>query len=429
MADVLLMSPSSLLMAPSINDPYGRSTSSVASGGSTDTVQHHQRRSFSNSSPSSFGSYHISPFLTHHEFITAGPRPSLNQTLYNIRPLDHPNSTSTISSSGKSEPVESEDECEKMPFDCGPLHGEPTMEEDEEDVFTEPDARKLGDLTTSTTSINSEEPQAFQRWVSELRRRREKKTETVTPRGQRWQLDDFDARLPSPKHLYRTHSKSPSQSSSLRVVTAVKSATATLASASIATMSRRTWKWPHGYQRTSILSNSDTRPSGESQRSIVDEVAKQRSRKRRQKVEELIRSEESYLADLKALSTAYFTIVGNQHTSTSFARSSAHQTIADILLLHDDILGCLHAVVPFAEYDQTTSKVFGSSSKINHSRWHSVDGGVPKNTFSARAKLATIQQGRRSLNISRSDEEEMAILRCSPQVAESVAEVFASHVS
>lgn len=33
----------------------------------------------------------------------------------------------------------------------------------------------------------------------------------------------------------------------------------------------------------------------------MDEAAKQRSKKRRDKLEELIRSEESYVADLKAL--------------------------------------------------------------------------------------------------------------------------------
>ena len=90
----------------------------------------------------------------------------------------------------------------------------------------------------------------------------------------------------------------------MRFVTAVRSATATLASASIATLSRRTTKWRRGQQRSSLVSDREPRPSIDSVRSVIDEAAKQRSRKRREKIEELIRTEENYVADVKALSNA-----------------------------------------------------------------------------------------------------------------------------
>jgi len=126
---------------------------------------------------------------------------------------------------------------------------------------------------------------------------------TVTPRSQRWTLDDFERKVASPtKRRPARHEKSSSYASSTGFVTAVRSATATIASASVATISRRNSRLRRAQQHSSVLSGSDPRPSVDTQRSIIDEAARQRSRKRREKLEELIRTEESYVADLKALS-------------------------------------------------------------------------------------------------------------------------------
>lgn len=124
---------------------------------------------------------------------------------------------------------------------------------------------------------------------------------------------------------------------------------------------------------------------------------------------------------------AYFTILGNQQTSTSFARPSAQKSIAEILHLHDDILGELHRVVPFAEYDQSLARAPEPALTRTHARWHSVDV-VPQRITPNRGVLATIRQGRRSLNISRSSDEDPAILKCGPQVVDSVTKIFANHV-
>jgi hypothetical protein len=56
------------------------------------------------------------------------------------------------------------------------------------------------------------------------------------------------------------------------------------------------------------MSGSDPRPSIDTQRSVLDEASKLRSRKRREKLEELIRTEESYVADLRALSNAWSSV-------------------------------------------------------------------------------------------------------------------------
>jgi len=170
-----------------------------------------------------------------------------------------------------------------------------------------PDADTLEDVPASP------EPQAFRRWVSTLRRKKARKPESVTPRSQRWTLDDFDPKPASPrKQRLAHHQKQGSHGSSIAFVTAVKSATATLASASIATVSRRNSNWRRAQQHSSLFSGSEPRPSVDTQRSVVDEAAKQRSRKRREKIEELVRTEEGYVADLKALSNVPGSLSGSQ---------------------------------------------------------------------------------------------------------------------
>jgi len=150
-------------------------------------------------------------------------------------------------------------------------------------------------------ATSDEEPQKpFQRWVSILRRRKRQQTvPIVTSCSERWCLDDFDPAVLPPRS---PHARSDSGTSSIGIIAGVKSATVTLASVSIAPLSRRASKWRRTHNRSSILSASDPRPSADTQRSILDEAGKLRSRKRREKLEELIRTEESYVADLKALS-------------------------------------------------------------------------------------------------------------------------------
>ena len=173
----------------------------------------------------------------------------------------------------------------------------------------------------------------FKRWVSKLRRKKHKVPPHVSLRTERWTLDDFDrAPLPLPPLSPRRnrqvggHHKSDSQNSSLRFITSIRSATATVASASIATISRRASKWRRGHQRSSVVSASDPRPSVDSARSIVDEAAKQRSRKRREKLEELIRTEESYVADVKALSNVWHVICFSDTLLTTAVSGLFHNT-------------------------------------------------------------------------------------------------------
>lgn len=130
---------------------------------------------------------------------------------------------------------------------------------------------------------------------------------------------------------------------------------------------------------------------------------------------------------------AYFTLLGHHHPTSTlrFARPAAQATIAKILYLHDELLGALYRVVPFAEYDQQLAKGPSKPKRPVHTRWHSVDvvPGHLSIISPKRGTLAsTIRQSRRSLNLSRSDEEDSPVLRCAPQVIAAVASIFKSYV-
>lgn len=135
-----------------------------------------------------------------------------------------------------------------------------------------------------------------------------------------------------------------------------------------------------------------------------------------------------YLSKGANLEQAYSTILNHHPTAASFARARAQKNISAILHLHDDLLGQLHRLIPFAEYEQRTAKTLPEAPLIrSHTRWHSVDV-VPTRSSPSRSRLTTVRQGRRSLNISRSSEQEHAMLRCSPQIVAIVAKLFLLHV-
>lgn len=157
-------------------------------------------------------------------------------------------------------------------------------------------------------------PQPFRRWMSTIRRRHgQRRKDFVSETSPlEMQMIQDDGVFLSPCHptTQTVRRISSSMSSSLGCVTAIKTASITIASASIA---------PHsdlgGIQGKVHLGNrssnySDARRSTESHGGalgpIIDESAWLRSVQRRKIVEELISSEESYIADLKVLINVCF---------------------------------------------------------------------------------------------------------------------------
>jgi hypothetical protein len=149
----------------------------------------------------------------------------------------------------------------------------------------------------------------FRRWMSTLRRRhvhRRKELVTDGPRLSTEALDIDASILKSLVHVTESiRRRSMSMSSSIGCVTAMKTASMTVASASIAPRSESP-----GFQAKVRLGKrssnfSDARKSTDSNTAalgpILDESAWFRSVQRRKIVEEIIASEESYIGDLKVL--------------------------------------------------------------------------------------------------------------------------------
>ncbi|KAK1072234.1 hypothetical protein LTR74_002808 [Friedmanniomyces endolithicus] len=385
----------------------GRSLSSVESVGSSATVRRRKIRSLSSSSLSSTGS-----------LLSLGSRVNTSERRHSLSAI-FGRGSHTSQHATTDQPIirlndVDEDGSEAYFSDDGSTLGINTAQHSTcEDDAT--DAReRLPDLP------DSPEPKAFRRWVSTLRRKKLQGAVPVTPRAQRWTLDDFDPRHISPTERRPSqHQKSNSIASSAAFVTAIKSASSTIATASIATMSRHNSRWRRGQQHSSILSGSEPRPSVDTQRSIMDAAAIQRSQRRREKLEELVRTEEGYLADLKALSSALFTLLGRLTNLQGYVRSCATTTLSRMIAVHHSLLCRLQQVVPSSDYAPVMQRGKG------HMRWYSIDGAVP-----TRKRLGSLRQERRSLDTSRSSSGNgEPHLLCDPSVVFAVTTIFDEHIA
>lgn len=353
MAYVLSSSSNSPLVSPTeITGHQQESSCSAASVLSDCTVQHNRLRSISTTSLSSIGSYFTPPFrrqAAHGRESTDTPtRPasSINLNIGKTRSSHWDRRSASAANSRRASFASSAlrgTRTTDSPFDLDNVHHAlvgvaenegtsyesplvaPLPDSDDESDDDQFGSKFLLQQTNFGTAVVDHSPSSihaesnkgpvFKRWVSKLKHKRHPQPQCTSPRKERWTLDDFDrkpATLPRspPKQCYTSaHHKSDSQNSSMRFITSIRSATVTIASASIATVSRRTSKWRRGHQRSSILSGSEPRMSADSARSMMDEAARQRSKKRREKLEELIRTEESYVADVKALSNVRFSVL------------------------------------------------------------------------------------------------------------------------
>lgn len=327
-----------------LRDPYshhglGRSCSSIASGNSLNTVQHHRLRSLSGSSLTSISSLWASPFRRN-ENGTLPRSPSLRNmslrrasTTTDGRPESGSYSRRTslasiLSARLRSDPSLGYEQSETRLFEVAENDGEAEEGSADENSFLDEvvEDEGLASISESYHSVEASlvddgpvrmeqesspehgETLRGRRWMSMLRRRKQENQPKITPRRQRFGPEYLDNRATSSAKRASHHKKSDSQGSSLAFVTAMKSATATLASVSIASASRGAVPWRRTHHHSSVISSSEARPSVDSERSILDEAAKQRSRKRREKLQELLQTEENYVADVKALSNVTYLI-------------------------------------------------------------------------------------------------------------------------
>lgn len=170
-----------------------------------------------------------------------------------------------------------------------------------------------------------------------------------------------------------THCKRPSTVSSGFVHT-VK--TASLTNTTISFLSR-SLRLTHSSD-IHVHRGSDPRYSVDSDRptttSSVDEAALHRGIKRRQVIEEIIKSEEGYVADLKALVFLFSTLLASASSLSSRARASIQRNVIELLHLHEHVLDHMHRLSFMSArrrwFDTASLRTLGIS---HHIRWRSLD--------------------------------------------------------
>lgn len=189
-------------------------------------------------------------------------------------------------------------------FNQGSRRGLPFETHAEEELHVDSlEPLSCNDEKESKSIITDTKPHIFSKWMRTLRRK-----DPEHKSMDRWSLDESDepknSELPSPASIGKKHKKSSSTSSDF--VAAVKSASTSLAALNAAPKSRkaRGSGLMRSSKRSSRLSHITDRASLESGVESVqlrDEAAWYRAIQRRRALEELVNSEESYIADLKVL--------------------------------------------------------------------------------------------------------------------------------
>jgi len=189
--------------------------------------------------------------------------------------------------------------------------------------------------------------------------------------------------LPDMDSTHRmNHGKRHSTASSGFVHT-IKTASLSNASFSLAPLSTRI-----GWSTDSCAAfSSHHRQSADSDRpatnSSMDEAAFRRGLKRRQIILELVRTEESYVADLKALIYMYSTLLPTSMSFPSGVQTAVQGNVHELLQIHEKLLDRLHQ----AAYEAAARKWADTSSPQHlgsprqHRRWRSLESTL-MNKFS-----------------------------------------------
>ncbi|KAM5356237.1 hypothetical protein ACJ41O_002883 [Fusarium nematophilum] len=257
----------------------------------------------------------------------------------------------------------------------------------------------------------------FRRWIRSLQRRASRRSEVWRPEAEWGYLETSDTHQEAFDRR-ASHRKS-SSGSSLGFIAAIQSASISLASASAAARSRRYNGRSHCASRTdrsSRASLSAPRFSEDStplERVKVDVAAIQRSLQRRQILEELISTEESYIGDIRFLMHAYITMLAALPSLPERLRSSINSNLTQIVQLHEEILGELHRVIPDSEYEQLDHPML--SSKMSN----------PGNGHDRRWRIGALSESQ----VNWQWLQNVPGMVLDPQVAAEVAKIFSKKAS
>ncbi|KAF2090987.1 Dbl homology domain-containing protein [Saccharata proteae CBS 121410] len=265
------------------------------------------------------------------------------------------------------------------------------------------------------TQETVEKVMPFRRWMSTLRRRNKHQAKGLQPHLSKSRNERHSR--------HSGHRKSNSLTSSLAFVTAVKSASITLASTSIAPLSRfggRNSRREHDTRSSAVSETRHMDAAHKTFTPVMDERAHERAIQRRRTLEEIIAGEEGYIGDLKFLINMYFTMLASAPWLSSQTRTFVQRNVAQIVQLHEELLGELHSVIPNSEYTQEETLPEEPPPRPKHTRWHSVDI-VP-------GRIAGLTQDRRqqrhSMDVCRLPEAPPVALTADTKVVLDVAKVF-----
>ncbi|KAF2150768.1 hypothetical protein K461DRAFT_323144 [Myriangium duriaei CBS 260.36] len=271
--------------------------------------------------------------------------------------------------------------------------------------------------------------QAFKRWVSTLRRRNPaNRTDIKSPllRQAAFGRDPSTA----PDHSFAEHRRSGSYVSSLAFVTGARSASMTMTTTSLPSVdASASIRSPKSimYIKSNPASRTDLRRSMDSESTsanpVLDDAALRRAHKRARKIQELVKTEESYLSDLKCLQNAYFTIL-LPHTSSSLRVVATQACVSDLLQLHEDILLQLQIVIRQLTSGRSGSK--GQSRAANRTKLQpysaSRGGSSPeRRPFPVRGERSLLGG---FLDMCGNFEGDDCEPLCTPQLAAEVARIF-----
>lgn len=202
--------------------------------------------------------------------------------------------------------------------------------------------------------------------------------------------------LPETDGTHRMHHRKRHSTASSGFVHTIKTASLSNASFSLAPLSTRL-----GWSTDSCIAfGSHHRQSTDSDRpatnSSMDEAAFRRGLKRRQIIGELVQTEESYVADLKALIYMYSTLLATSMNFPSIVRSSVQRNVHELLHIHEKLLDRLHQ----AGYEAAARKWADTSSPQHlgsprrHRRWRSLESDfINKFTRAHRHTQSSVDSG------------------------------------
>ena len=329
-----------------------------------------------------------------------------------------------------------------------PVSGE-VLSQHQQSMNAEPAVRRVTEQGNVEQRSCPIQPRPLRRWMSKLRRnhtttKRETSSDAPGPTP--------DARPLSPiiSTSHRRQRSSPSVNTSFFSV--IRTTPSGGPDHSSRSMVRRNGASPYrrSLARSSENSNRPVRVS-EDNRSVrmspfYDEAVWKRAAQRRRILEELISSEESYIADMKILvnvsptplydpgggsgvnradpEQVYLALLDSVPALSCQTRNSIHRNVIEILALHEELLGELHRAIPQSEInqDQTLWRPPAQSRRRSQINQPSSSRGT-KGRGNARRKV------RRSNDADGTNAAASIELIAEPAVAGEVAQVFTRLVS